>query len=139
MLVIAGLLIAVVAPNFSAAMGSAKMISAAHEIASALRHVRGHALATGQDGLFELNVKEHRYRISGREKTYSLPGEVAFSIFTSEQDQYGEEGGAIRFFPDGSSNGGRVTLRTPQRKLTIDIVWLTGDVVTEEAESDEPG
>ena len=41
----------------------------------------------------------------------------------SEQDT-----GAIRFFPDGSSTGGRVTLMVGERSYAVDVDWLTGRV-----------
>ena len=36
--------------------------------------------------------------------------------------------GAIRFFPDGGSNGGRLTLAAGERKFNVDVDWLTGRV-----------
>jgi general secretion pathway protein H len=36
--------------------------------------------------------------------------------------------GAIRFYPDGGSNGGRVTLAAGERKFEIDVDWLTGRI-----------
>jgi general secretion pathway protein H len=39
-----------------------------------------------------------------------------------------ERQGAIRFFPDGGSNGGRVTVASGERKYEVDVDWLTGRV-----------
>ena len=36
--------------------------------------------------------------------------------------------GGIRFFPDGSSTGGRVTLSHGSRQYFVDVDWLTGRV-----------
>jgi general secretion pathway protein H len=34
----------------------------------------------------------------------------------------------VRFFPDGGSNGGRITLAAGDRKYDVDVDWLTGRV-----------
>jgi general secretion pathway protein H len=36
--------------------------------------------------------------------------------------------GRIRFFPDGSATGGRVTLIGQNQTLVVDINWLTGEI-----------
>ena len=38
----------------------------------------------------------------------------------------------MRFFADGGSNGGRVTLAAGERKFDIDIDWLTGRVAIQD-------
>ena len=49
-------------------------------------------------------------------------------LFTAQNDIADEKVGSIRFFPDGGSNGGRVTLAAGERKFEIDVDWLTGRV-----------
>ena len=39
-----------------------------------------------------------------------------------------ERQGSIRFFPDGGSNGGRITVASGERKYEVDVDWLTGRV-----------
>ena len=53
---------------------------------------------------------------------------VELKLFTAQSDLVSDKVGAIRFFPDGGSNGGRVTLAAGERKFDIDIDWLTGRV-----------
>jgi general secretion pathway protein H len=36
--------------------------------------------------------------------------------------------GAIVFFPDGASTGGRVQLSMKKAAMNIDVTWLTGEV-----------
>jgi general secretion pathway protein H len=36
--------------------------------------------------------------------------------------------GAILFFPDGASTGGRVQLSVKNAAWNIDVAWLTGEV-----------
>jgi general secretion pathway protein H len=49
-------------------------------------------------------------------------------LFTAQKDLVNDRVGAIRFYPDGGSNGGRLTLAAGERKFEIDVDWLTGRV-----------
>ncbi|MGB8635652.1 MAG: type II secretion system protein GspH, partial [Rhodanobacteraceae bacterium] len=40
-----------------------------------------------------------------------------------------------RFYPDGSSTGGRITVIRGQREWHINVSWLTGEVRTEEVKA----
>lgn len=136
-LVIAGVLMAVAAPNFGPAVARAQLYSATRDVASALRHARGQALIRGRDAEFELDVDRHRYRVTGRSKPFNLPNPVRLSLYTAESETVDEGTGRIRFFPDGSATGGRVTLEGGGQKRMVDINWLTGEVrIREEAGED---
>jgi general secretion pathway protein H len=50
------------------------------------------------------------------------------SITSAAEDAPNEHSGRIRFFPDGSSTGGRITLRAGQRQWHVNVSWLTGEV-----------
>jgi len=53
-------------------------------------------------------------------------------LFTAQADQINEQTASFRFYPDGSSNGGRVTVAAGEagnvREFAIDVDWLTGRV-----------
>lgn len=136
-LVIAGILIGTVVPSFGPAIARAQLYSATRDVASALRHARGQALIQGQDALFELDVERHRYRVSGRSKLFRLPADVALGLYTTSTETLDEGTGRIRFFPDGSSTGGRVTLIGQGQTRVVDINWLTGEVRIGEQESED--
>ena len=53
-------------------------------------------------------------------------------LLTAATEQTGDSKGQIRFFPDGSSSGGRITLTRDRREWRIEIAWLTGEVRIEE-------
>ena len=54
--------------------------------------------------------------------------QIEVKLFTAQSDLVNDKVGAIRFFPDGGSNGGRVTLAVGERKYDVDVDWLTGRV-----------
>ena len=51
---------------------------------------------------------------------------VRFTGAREAQARAGE--GAILFFPDGGSTGGRVTLASGRAAWSVDVGWLTGEV-----------
>lgn len=136
-LVIAAVLMAVAVPNLGPAVSRAQLYSAARDVASALRHARGQALVQGREAVFEIDVTRHRYRITGRDKVYGLPEPIHLSLYTAETELMDEGVGRIRFFPDGSATGGRVTLAGAGREREVDVSWLTGEVKLREDDGDD--
>jgi general secretion pathway protein H len=61
-----------------------------------------------------------------------LPESVRLGLFTAEAELSGEGLGSIRFYPDGSSTGGRVSLEAAGKRRLVDVNWLTGAVVIRE-------
>jgi general secretion pathway protein H len=61
-------------------------------------------------------------------REHPLPNGVEIKLFTAQQDLVNDKVGAIRFYADGGSNGGRVTLAAGERKFEVDVDWLTGRV-----------
>lgn len=133
---IAAVVMAVAVPNFGPLLARAQLYSATRDVASALRHARGEALIRGRETEFELDVERHRYRVSGRAKSYALPEHIRLGLYTAATEIVDEGMGQIRFFPDGSATGGRVTLEGGGRKREVDVNWLTGEVRLRE-EADE--
>ena len=136
-LVVAGLLMAVAVPNFGPTMDRSRLYAATRDVASGLRHARGMALMRGRDAEFELNVDKHSYKVTGRAKPFSLPSQVRLSLYTTESETLDEGTGRIRFFPDGSSTGGRVTVVGGGQKRAVDVSWLTGEVKVRENPADD--
>ena len=58
---------------------------------------------------------------------------IAVTFQTARQEQVSEAIGQIRFFPDGSSTGGRIGLSRDERRAIVAVDWLTGLVSVEDA------
>lgn len=115
-------------PNISSGRSTAELKSGARDIASALRYVRGQALITHKDALFTINLENNSYRVSGRKKNFQIAKEIDITLVTAQSELMGEGKGRIRFFADGSSTGGRVTLEIGENKRIVDVNWLTGQI-----------
>jgi general secretion pathway protein H len=121
----------VIGLNLSSGSDSTEIKAAARDIVSALRYARGQALMTHQDARVALDLADNSYTVSGRDKNYRIPDDIDVTVVTAQTELTGEGTANIRFFADGSSTGGRVTLERGQTAWKIDINWLTGQVELE--------
>ena len=58
----------------------------------------------------------------------NLPQQAEIGVYTAQGEVVDASTAAIRFYPDGSSTGGRVSLAMGERKFLVDVDWLTGQV-----------
>ncbi len=112
--------------NLSSGSDSTKIKAAARDIVSALRYARGQALMTHEDATVTLDLGNNSYTVSGRDKLYEIPKDIDITVVTAQKELTGDDRANIRFFADGSSTGGRITLEREQTVWKIDINWLTG-------------
>ena len=101
-------------------------------IAAAMKLARDSAINTRRDAFVTVNVESREFTTTYEEKTYKLNEQLTLKLFTSQADQINEQTASFRFYPDGSSNGGRVTVAAGEagnaREFAIDVDWLTGRV-----------
>lgn len=120
---------AVVGSNITSGNQSTRLQAAARDIASALRYAHGQALLTRRPVSVAINLADNSYRISNRDKIYRLDTQIEISLTVAEDEFKEGQDGSIRFFGDGSSTGGRITLEWGKQVRQIDVNWITGAVV----------
>ena len=106
-------------PAHSAALD---MRSATASVAGALRLARTRAIVTNRPVATAFDPAYSTLRV-GDDPIRMLPGGIRFSVVTVQ-----EQVPAIRFFPDGSSTGGRVELTEDGQRAQVGVDWLTGRV-----------
>jgi general secretion pathway protein H len=126
----------VVGINLSSGNDATKLKVAARDIVSALRFARGQALISHQETTVTLDLAENTYTVSGRDKVYSIDKVIDVTVVTA-QNEITEGLGSIRFFADGSSTGGRITLERGKAAWKIDINWLTGQIELDDTEASQ--
>jgi general secretion pathway protein H len=99
----------------------------AGELASALQLARSEAISRDGPVSVAVDVAGHRYRV-GQGPVRSLPSTLKVELLTLESERYATNVGEIRFYPDGSSTGGRVTIGDGSRTLAVGVDWLNGRV-----------
>ena len=119
---------ALAAPMVSSGVSGAELKASARQLAAGLRKARSDAVSHRHETVLTVDVEGHRFQVSGDSRNYRLPNSVEVKLFTAESELVNGNTGAIRFFPDGGSTGGRVTVSAHERKYDVDVNWLTGQV-----------
>lgn len=127
-LVIAAAGYALVVRLASGGVSGAQLKSAARAVAAGLRDARGTAIATQESAALTLDLEHRSFEVSGGRRARSLPDQLDLKLYTAQSEIVDDKRGSIRFFPDGSSTGGRVTLASGERSFLVDVDWLTGRV-----------
>jgi general secretion pathway protein H len=107
---------------------NAEMRSAARQLASGLRLARSEAVSQRRETFLVIDIAGRRFKVDKDVREHPLPKNVELKLFTAQKDLVDEKVGSIRFYPDGGSNGGRITLGSGDRKYEVDVDWLTGRV-----------
>lgn len=125
-LVILALTMAVVVPAISKGRGGS-IDEVTRDLAVTLRKARSDAVLSQRSSVVLLDVQGRRYwqERAGREGSIPERMEVKTSVATSEVSD-GVAG--IRFFPDGSSTGGTISLSMGQSTSRVLVDWLSGRV-----------
>jgi general secretion pathway protein H len=126
-LAIAAMLLVFVVPSGSRQRDHVELANAARTVAAALRTTRMQAINADAASVFAVDVAHALYRPAGA-PTQSLPRGVQVGLLTASSETLDEAVGGIRFFPDGSSTGGGVTLSRGADRFEVLVNWLTGGV-----------
>jgi general secretion pathway protein H len=130
-LVLIALVFSLVTLSFSKSLASAKIQAASRDLVAALRFTRGQAIVKGKSTSLELDVENNRYMTPGR-RVVALPPNMRMTLLTADNEVTGANSGRIRFFPDGASTGGHISVFMGKDEWRINVDWLTGAVTREE-------
>lgn len=108
--------------------------SNARDVATQLRFARARALDTGAPQTFSIDPAGHAWQgADGRRG--EVPESLGIRFIGAREVQPADGIGAIVFFGDGASTGGRVQLSRGDAAFDIDVAWLTGQVTVHRAEA----
>jgi general secretion pathway protein H len=111
-------------PPWSSTLG---LRAAAAEIAAGLREARSEAILRNRPVSLEVDLAGRRFQ-AGSGRITQLPLELTLALLTVSGEQRNAQTGGIRFNPDGSSTGGRISIGDGRRSMTVGVDWLTGRV-----------
>jgi len=120
---------------FSGVTG-AELRSNVRAVATGLRLARDTAINKRRESSLKLDLDSREFTIGEESRVHKLNEKLDVKLYTSQADLISERVGFIRFYPDGSSNGGRVTVGAGGRNFEVDVDWLTGRVTINEAPAD---
>ena len=106
----------------------ADLKASARVLASGLRQAQSMAMATKRDALLTIDLDAREFQMPGEKESRKLPDNIDLKLYTAQSEVVSDKRGSIRFYPDGSSTGGRITVASGERKYLVDVEWLTGRV-----------
>jgi general secretion pathway protein H len=125
-LTLAGLLLSIV-PALSGHGGDkARLSAAARSVAAALALARSDAVMRNAESAFVLDLDQRRFGLAGQALDGTL--DAGLSVAMTASGAASASRGVIRFYPNGGSDGGDITLRNPAGNVTLRVDWLSGAV-----------
>ncbi len=116
-----------VAFNMSGSLKASKIRAASKDLVAALRYTRSQAVVKHKEQRLFIDVEKKAYQAPGKEKVM-FPEGMELKVFAAESEIPSDTQAGFRFFSDGSSTGGRVTLIYGERFWRINVAWLTGEI-----------
>lgn len=111
----------------SAALPGMELRSSARQTAATLRLARELAIQRGEPLAVTIDLEGHRLTLPGK-RPLSIPERLDLRFEIAGSELIDERRGTIRFFPDGSSTGGRLILSYRGHGYQIGVSWLTGRI-----------
>ena len=154
-LLLTGLAYGLAAPGIGSGNDALQLGSAARQLGAGLRQARSRAITGRQEAVLTLDLAARQFSLTvpevapgspqgagapegaageppPRRRVHRLPKRVDIVLVTASSEQIDDQVAGIRFFPDGGSTGGRITLSVGAARKVIEINWLTGRVSLQE-------
>jgi general secretion pathway protein H len=125
---IMGLVYALVPALISTSGSTTELRAAARQLAAGLRKARNQAVISRKEASLTVDVDQHRFQVTGDTRSYALPKAAGLSVYTAQSEVVEGKVASIRFYPDGSSTGGAISIANGATKFRVDVDWLTGGV-----------
>ncbi len=108
--------------------GGSQLRSASRIVVAGLQRAREFAINQQSSAALIVDVNQRWLKIPGQSTRRTLDDELKLNVFTAKSELISNAQAGIRFFPDGSSSGGRITLSRGTQQAYVDVDWLTGEV-----------
>lgn len=131
-LVIASMALTLVAPKLAAVIPGVQLKTETNKLSALLKHTRSRAISEGDVvGVYlyrdaDVTDVQPSLKQTGLQRRYDWPQGYEISIKQQLDVRDAPEG--IYFYPDGSSNGGSLTLSHNNQSFRISVSWLSGEV-----------
>lgn len=102
-------------------------------VATGLRLARDTAINGRRESRLSIDVQAREFFAPGDARAHKLNDKLDLKLYTAQADLVSDKIGTLRFYPDGSSNGGRLTIGAGGREFAVTVDWLTGRVSVAES------
>ena len=134
-LVILGLSLTIVPPLFSGALPTLTLKGAVRDMQLALRQARSESIVRNQPADIRLLPDEAYYLVGSSSRKQYFPSSIRLGLDQSQEESGAKEPQIMRFFPDGSSSGGHITLSSGDQGYKLSVDWLTGRITIHEVDN----
>lgn len=124
-LLILGMALAAVAQVIGRPTPELELRTAASETAALFREARAIAIYSNRATTVAVDIDARTVSIDAERKR-SIAPDIGVTLLAMSSNQAGERVGLVRFFPDGSSTGGDLTLFADEVTYHVVVNWLTG-------------
>ena len=124
-LTILGLALLLATPALERNLPGLELRTGTRDVASALREARARAIGRNEEVTMVVDRHGGTLRANGKQML-QLSRRIA--ILTEMSVSSGIDDNEIHFFPDGTSNGGQLTLVLGERREHVLVDWLTGAI-----------
>ena len=128
-------LIAALAPPLLSGLGiTTELRGSARQLAAGLRAARSAAITQQRAATVTVDLENRTFKLSSDPRIIGLPSQdkIEIKLYTAQSELLSDKTGNIRFFPDGSSTGGHITLADDKIEYRVNVDWLTGRVNIED-------
>ncbi len=115
-------------PRLGTVAPGAELRAAAEELRSDLRRVRNAALRESRETVLLIDLETGSWHGAEGAVRGVLPADMEVRITVARQERTSEREGGVRFYPDGTATGAKVTLSHAGRALLLSIDWFDGHV-----------
>lgn len=129
-LILIAIALTAVSMSVSKSLSSAKIRAVSRDLVAALRYTRGQAIVKGEQKTLDVNLDNLSYHAPDKEAV-KFPEGIEVRVVTATSEA-ADRTARIRFYPDGSSTGGRVSVVAGEREWRVNVEWLTGEVALDE-------
>ncbi|WP_162273499.1 GspH/FimT family pseudopilin [Ectothiorhodospira magna] len=130
-LAVMGLMVALVPMAYDRLRETTDYQGAVRALATEMRLARNLAMQSGQSQALTIDLHQRHIQLADRQPL-SIPRRLQVEAEFARIEQTADRVGAIRFYPDGSSTGGSVSLIRPAGNGTrLRVDWLLGRVTQE--------
>lgn len=136
-LVILALAVGVVGVGFARSSAGFRFDSAMQDLALSLREANARALRSGREIAVAIDVDGRRYQLQ-EDQPVALPDGAGVRVISGGQVMNAARQPVIIFYPNGGSSGGSITLTEQDRRATVSVDWLTGEVGVASGGADGP-
>jgi general secretion pathway protein H len=127
-LVIIALTAGAISMLYRSPSSDAQLKTASLTVASRLRDIRSGAMVSGTDRLAVIDVVQRSMEFGNGIAPLTFPGSIDIDVMSADSERLSPSAAGIRFFPNGSSTGGTINLRSRENAYEIRVNWLTGRV-----------